>query len=258
MVARSRSVLQEQTVEVMEAVVWRCSPWRSSGGARREVRGGRLEVLAVRSSGGARCSWGEGREPCSPRDAERRTEAEVSLEAEVLEAEVLEAAVAWRALEATNLEGLETAEVLEATAGLEAEANLEVLEAAGAAILEADYLEVLEADCGDHPGGPGGGVHMAAVGLEAAWVVSLSRLKESLGMKITAQGLTTPPPTHLSGEASSWTSSRSRGRTKGPQRSRLETPCGTGSIKLTSPSGDLKGDQMCGSWVSRCRDPTLH
>ncbi|CAL8330473.1 unnamed protein product [Boreogadus saida] len=47
MVARSRSVLQEQTVEVMEAVVWRCSsggPWRSSGGA---CRGGRLEVLAV-------------------------------------------------------------------------------------------------------------------------------------------------------------------------------------------------------------------
>ncbi|CAL8280252.1 unnamed protein product [Boreogadus saida] len=52
MVASSRSVLQEQTVEVMEAVVWRCSsggPWRSSGGARLEVRGGRLEVLAVRS-----------------------------------------------------------------------------------------------------------------------------------------------------------------------------------------------------------------
>ncbi|CAL8374119.1 unnamed protein product [Arctogadus glacialis] len=52
MVARSRSVLQEQTVEVMEAVVWRCSsggPWRSYGGARLEVRGGRLEVLAVRS-----------------------------------------------------------------------------------------------------------------------------------------------------------------------------------------------------------------
>ncbi|CAL8293826.1 unnamed protein product [Arctogadus glacialis] len=50
MVARSRSVLQEQTVEVMEAVVWRCSsggPWRSSGGARREVHGGRLEVLAA-------------------------------------------------------------------------------------------------------------------------------------------------------------------------------------------------------------------
>ncbi|CAL8323687.1 unnamed protein product [Gadus morhua 'NCC'] len=41
----------EQT-EVMEAVVWRCSsggPWRSSGGAHLEVRGGRLEVLAVRS-----------------------------------------------------------------------------------------------------------------------------------------------------------------------------------------------------------------
>ncbi|CAL8252517.1 unnamed protein product [Boreogadus saida] len=50
MVARSRSVLQEQTVAVMEAVVWRCSsggPWRSSGGARREVRGGRLEALSA-------------------------------------------------------------------------------------------------------------------------------------------------------------------------------------------------------------------
>ena len=38
------------SVEVMEAVVWRCSsggPWRSSGGARREVRGGRLEALAA-------------------------------------------------------------------------------------------------------------------------------------------------------------------------------------------------------------------
>ncbi|XP_030208318.1 collagen alpha-1(I) chain [Gadus morhua] len=74
-----------------------------------------------------------------------------------------------KGLEAANLEGMETAEVLEATAGLEAEANLEVLEAVGleaaaAAILEVDYLEVLEADCGDRPGG---GVHMAAVGLEA-------------------------------------------------------------------------------------------
>ncbi|CAL8372259.1 unnamed protein product [Boreogadus saida] len=138
MVARSCSVLQEQT-EVMEAVVWRCSsggPWRSSGGARREVRGGRLEALAAgggkagscaaqRMQNGADCTpeastervwswelqvdggqepfsptgtdggdggarrevrggrlevlavrsvavvWREGREPCSPRDAER-------------------------------------------------------------------------------------------------------------------------------------------------------------------------------------------
>ena len=55
--------------------------------------------------------------------------------------------------------------------GLEAEANLEVLEAVGleaiaAAILEADYLVVLEADCGDHPGG-GAGLE-ATAGLEAA------------------------------------------------------------------------------------------
>ena len=60
-----------------------------------------------------------------------------------------------KGLEAANLEGLETAEVLKATAGLEAEANLEVLESVGleavaAAILEAAYLEVLEAVCGDH------------------------------------------------------------------------------------------------------------
>ncbi|CAL8373968.1 unnamed protein product [Boreogadus saida] len=178
-------------------------------------------------------------------------------------------------LEAANLEGLETAEVLEATAGLEAEANLEVLESEGleeaaaaaileanylevleavglegleAAILEADYLEDLEAGCGDRPGG---GVHMAAGGLEAAWVVSLSSGQTSTSLKRPSSLMT------------DWflilrTSSRSRGRTKGPQRSRLETLCGTGSIKLTSPSGDLKGDQTCGSWVSRCRDPTLH
>ena len=36
-----------------------------------------------------------------------------------------------KGLEAANLEGLETAEVLEATAGLEVEANLEVLESVG-------------------------------------------------------------------------------------------------------------------------------
>ncbi|CAL8375625.1 unnamed protein product [Arctogadus glacialis] len=50
------------TVEMMEAVVWRCSsggPWRSSGGARLEVRGGRLEVLVWRSVAVVwRCSSG--------------------------------------------------------------------------------------------------------------------------------------------------------------------------------------------------------
>ncbi|CAL8291519.1 unnamed protein product [Boreogadus saida] len=40
-------------------------------------------------------------------------------------------------LEAANLEGLETAEVLEATAGLEVETNLEVLESVGLEDLEA-------------------------------------------------------------------------------------------------------------------------
>ncbi|CAL8276625.1 unnamed protein product [Boreogadus saida] len=39
--------------------------------------------------------------------------------------------------EAANLEGLETAEVLEATAGLEVETNLEVLESVGLEDLEA-------------------------------------------------------------------------------------------------------------------------
>ena len=43
-------------------------------------------------------------------------------------------------------------------AGLEAVANLEVLEAVGLEAAAAAILEVLEADCGDHPGGPGGGV----------------------------------------------------------------------------------------------------
>ncbi|CAL8404233.1 unnamed protein product [Boreogadus saida] len=261
MVARSRSVLQEQTVEVMEAVVWRsvavvwrCSsggPWRSSGGARREVRGGRLEALAAGggkdgsraaqgmqnevmeavvwrclsgvevmeavvwrcssggpwwSSGGARCRWREGREPCSPRDAERRTEAEV------LEAE---ASLEAKGLEAANLQGLETAEVLEATAGLEAEANLEVLEsvgleAAAAAILEADYLEV---DCGDHPRGPGGGVlecpeaaapHPAvgpvevleetAPAVEDGWGIRRWRIEGVTGDEDHCSGADDPPP----------------------------------------------------------------
>ena len=62
-----------------------------------------------------------------------------------------------KGLEAANLEGLETAEVLEATAGAEAKADLEVLESVG---LEAAAAAILEADCGDHPGGgegPGGG-----------------------------------------------------------------------------------------------------
>ncbi|CAL8235974.1 unnamed protein product [Boreogadus saida] len=42
-----------------------------------------------------------------------------------------------KGLEAANLEGLETAEVLEATAGLEVETNLEVLESVGLEDLEA-------------------------------------------------------------------------------------------------------------------------
>ena len=78
-----------------------------------------------------------------------------------------------KGLEAANLEGLETAEVLEATAGLEVEANLEVLES----VVETN-LEGLEAVVGTNlevpavastwrrsawraqrrrPGGPGGG-----------------------------------------------------------------------------------------------------
>ncbi|CAL8372035.1 unnamed protein product [Boreogadus saida] len=102
-----------------------------------------------------------------------------------------------KGLEAANLEGLETAAVLEATAGLEAEANLEVLEsvgleAAAAAILE-DYLEA-DSGGGEGPGGGGqpGGNGGPAVGVPGGG--QPGGLKESLGMKITAQGLTTPPP----------------------------------------------------------------
>ncbi|CAL8291515.1 unnamed protein product [Boreogadus saida] len=65
---------------------------------------------------------------------------------------------------------------------------------------------------GDGPGG-GGRLGDPAVEVRRRLVIrptsssSMEGLKESLGMKITAQGLTTPPPpphTHLSGEASSW------------------------------------------------------
>ncbi|XP_030196796.1 uncharacterized protein LOC115531584 [Gadus morhua] len=85
MVPRSRSVLQEQTVEVMEAVVWRSVAvvWRRS----LQIEG---RPVAVQPKG---CR--------TVRHGTAWTEAEV-LEAEVLEAEVrvaeagLEAAVAWR------------------------------------------------------------------------------------------------------------------------------------------------------------------
>ncbi|CAL8402706.1 unnamed protein product [Arctogadus glacialis] len=97
MVASSHSVLQEQTVEVMEvlavrsvAVVWRRS-------LQMEGRPGAVQPKGCRTKG----------------------------------------------LEAANLEGLETAEVLEATAGLEVEANLEVLEGLEAAV--GSNLEGLEA-----------------------------------------------------------------------------------------------------------------
>ncbi|CAL8404128.1 unnamed protein product [Boreogadus saida] len=240
MVARSRSVLQEQTVEVMEvlavrsvAVVWRRSlqmegrpgavqpnGCRTKGGG--PGGGGGLEVLEASNLEGAAwrarwwlliqrvsavastrrrrpggpggggggvlegpaASWRARRRPGGPggggsssKGLRRRSwrrrwpggPGGVQPGRGGMEGQVV--APHPKGLEAANLEGLETAEVLEATAGLEAEANLEVLEsvglegleAAAAAILEADYLE---ADCGDHPGGPGGGVHLAAVGLE--------------------------------------------------------------------------------------------
>ncbi|XP_059911198.1 uncharacterized protein LOC132460160 isoform X2 [Gadus macrocephalus] len=50
-----------------------------------------------------------------------------------------------KGLEAANLEGLETAEVLEATAGLDVEANLEVLESVGLEAVVETNLEGLEA-----------------------------------------------------------------------------------------------------------------
>ncbi|XP_059900907.1 uncharacterized protein LOC132452348 isoform X2 [Gadus macrocephalus] len=165
-----------------------------------------------------------------------------------------------KGLEAANLEGLETAEVLEAMAGLEVEANLEVLESVGLEAAVGTNLEGLEAVVGTNlevpavastwrrsawrawrrsawraggggssskemrrrcggpggwpgggPGGdgPGGGGRLGdpAVEVRRRLVIrptsssSMEGLKESLGMKITAQGLTT---THLSGKASSW------------------------------------------------------
>ncbi|CAL8269507.1 unnamed protein product [Gadus morhua 'NCC'] len=165
---------------------------RGDGGARHEVRGGRLEVLAVRSvasSGGARREVRGGRlEALAAGGGKAGSRAAQGMQNEGLRRRSWRQRPAWRrrwpggpggvqpgrggmegqvaaphpGLEAANLEGPEMAEVLEA------EANLEVLEsvgleAAAAAILEVDYLEVLEADCGDRPGG---GVHMAAVGLE--------------------------------------------------------------------------------------------
>ncbi|XP_030222791.1 uncharacterized protein LOC115551280 isoform X7 [Gadus morhua] len=184
-----------------------------------------------------------------------------------------------KGLEAANLEGLDTAEILEATAGLEVEAvlesvgleaavgtNLEGLEAVvetnlkGLEAVVGTNLEGLEAVVGTNlevpavastwrrsawraqrrrPGGPGGGGSSSkemrrrcggpggwpgggpggdgpggggrlgdpAVEVRRRLVIrptsssSMEGLKESLGMKITARGLTT---THLSGEASSW------------------------------------------------------
>ncbi|CAL8237693.1 unnamed protein product [Boreogadus saida] len=124
MVARSRSVLQEQTVEVMEAVVWRCSlqvegrPAAVQPNGCRTVRGGRLEVLAVRSMA---VVW-------------RR-----SLQAEGRPAAVQPNGCRTKGLEAANLEGLETGEVLEV------EANLEVLESVGLEAAGGSNLEGLEA-----------------------------------------------------------------------------------------------------------------
>ncbi|XP_056433818.1 uncharacterized protein LOC130371952 isoform X3 [Gadus chalcogrammus] len=149
MLARSRSVLQEQTVEVMEAVVWRCSsggPWRSSGGARREVHGGRLEALAagggkagsraaqrMQNEGLRRRAWRR-RPAWRQRPALRRRwpggPGGVQPGRGGMEGQV---AVPHPGLEAANLEGLETAEVLEAAVG----SNLEGLEAVVGTNLEA-------------------------------------------------------------------------------------------------------------------------
>ncbi|CAL8292540.1 unnamed protein product [Boreogadus saida] len=73
--AGSRAAQRMQN-EVMEAVVWRCSsggPWRSSGGARREVRGGRLEVLAAGGGkAGSRAAQGmQNGADCTPRGFNR-------------------------------------------------------------------------------------------------------------------------------------------------------------------------------------------
>ncbi|CAL8300503.1 unnamed protein product [Boreogadus saida] len=124
----------------------------SSGGARLEVRGGRLEVLAVRSVAVVwrRSLQVEGRpgavQPngCRTRPAWRQRPAwrrwwpggpgGVQPGRGGMEGQV---AAPHPGLEAADLEGLETAKVLEATAGLEVETNLEVLESVGLEDLEA-------------------------------------------------------------------------------------------------------------------------
>ncbi|XP_056434668.1 uncharacterized protein LOC130372597 [Gadus chalcogrammus] len=114
------------------AVVWRRSPWRSSGGARREVHGSRLEALAAgggkAGSRAAQRMQNEGRRRRSwrRRPAWRRRwpggPGGVQPGRGGMEGQV-----------AAPHPGLEAAimEVLEATAGLEAEANLEVLKSVG-------------------------------------------------------------------------------------------------------------------------------
>ncbi|XP_059901233.1 uncharacterized protein LOC132452572 isoform X2 [Gadus macrocephalus] len=139
----------------MEAVVWRCSsggPWRSSGGARREVHGGRLEALAAgggkAGSRAAQRMQNEGlrRRSWRQRPAWRRRwpggPGGVQPGRGGMEGQV---AAPHPGLEAANLEGLETAEVLEAMAGLEVEANLEVLESVGLEAAVGSNLEGLEA-----------------------------------------------------------------------------------------------------------------
>ncbi|CAL8398931.1 unnamed protein product [Boreogadus saida] len=83
------------------------------------------------------------------------------------------------------------------------------------------------------------------------------RIEGVTGMKITAQGAEdqTPPPPFLSslGEEEQRTD-------RGLQRSRLETPCGTGKLikNLLPPGGRAtEGDPMCSNWVWWCMRPSV-
>ncbi|CAL8301453.1 unnamed protein product [Boreogadus saida] len=192
----------------------------ASGGARREVRGGRLEALAA---GGGKAG--------SRRAAQR-------MQNEGLRRRSWRQRPDWRRRWHGGPGGGMEGQVADPhPKGLEVEANLEGLEAAVGSNLEGleavvgTTLEVpavastWRRTCVTFQKKLGDVAEVQAVGPvevleETVPAVEVRRrlvirptsssfmegLKESLGMKITAQGLTTPPPPppHLSGEASSW------------------------------------------------------
>ncbi|CAL8295762.1 unnamed protein product [Arctogadus glacialis] len=147
---------------------------------------------------------------------------------------------AWRS---ANLEGLETAEVLEATAGLEVEANLEVLESVGLEGLEAvveTNLEGLEAAVGSN-----------LEGLEAVVETNLEGLEAVVGTNLEV------PAVASTWRRSAWRARRRRpggpggGVLEGPAaaswRARRRRPGGPGRGVLEGPAE--------ASWRARRRRP---